>query len=194
MIKKTDRLGEPKRYLIFTLELTKTSTPYRVVRRYFHEKTHTDTSFTPGWIDFVPHLHDDQVNLYRVYIKYWRESKLQIIMASMTNMFPAAAAVISGINLLNIFTNVILQDYRPKKQPCRSTSSRKPSIGEMNACATRSRLPGIRFHTGKSMSFPFEFSRRNEIFVPVKQPWWTRTYMSPSSMTYLVVSWQQIHS
>ena len=51
-------------------------------------------------------------------------------MASMTNMFPAAAAVISGINLLNIFTNVILQDYRPKKQSGRSTSPRKRSIGE----------------------------------------------------------------
>lgn len=91
-------------------------------------------------------------------------------MASMTNMFPAAAAVISGINLLNIFTNVILQDYRPKKQPGRSTSPRKRSIGEKYACATRSRLPGVRFHTGKSRSFPFDFSRRNEIFVPVKQP------------------------
>lgn len=88
-------------------------------------------------------------------------------MASMTNMFPAAAAVISGINLLNIFTNVILQDYRPKKQSGRSTSPRKRSIGEKYACATRSRLPG--FHTGKSRSFPFDFSRRNEIFVPVKQ-------------------------
>ena len=91
-------------------------------------------------------------------------------MAATTNMFPAAAAVISGINLLNIFTNVILQDYRPKKQPGRSTSPRKRSIKEKYACATRSRPPGVRFHTGKSRSFPFEFSRLNEIFQPVKQP------------------------
>ena len=37
-------------------------------------------------------------------------------MASMTDMFPAVAAVIATINLLNIFKNVILQAYRPKKQ------------------------------------------------------------------------------
>ena len=187
MIKKSDRLGEPKRYLIFTLERTKTSTPYTVVRRYFHEKTHTG------------------VNWFRTVFAWWPGKFVSCLckilawieianMASMTNMFPAAAAVISGINLLNIFTNVILQDYRPKKQPGRSTSPRKRSIGEKYACATRSRLPGVRFHTGKSRSFPFDFSRRNEIFVPVKQPGWTRAYMSPSSMTYLVVSWQQIHS
>ena len=85
-------------------------------------------------------------------------------------MFPAVAAAISGINLLNIFTNVILQAYGPKKQPSRSTSPRKHSIEEKYACATLSRPPEVRFHTGASQSIPFEFSCRNEIFVPVKQP------------------------
>ena len=41
-----------------------------VLRGCLQEKSRTGASFTPGClVDFVPRLHDDYVNWYRVYMK-----------------------------------------------------------------------------------------------------------------------------